>query len=116
MEITLAAGALARLKDHRGTAALKRFLGDASGEKRQLALGELIRDHEEVDKRLLSEDIDGVSPWLDPAGAISQNRIAAWARTLNLSEEEVRSRYIALAEELQLPNLMPAPKGGRSGS
>ena len=97
-----AASALDQLGDASGSATLKRFLTDTSAVKRRGTVRELARNRNPIDRALLSRDIDGVNPWLDPQEPITQDRVIQCARKVKLTEEEVRSRYQALAPDFQL--------------
>ena len=97
-----AASALDQLGDASGSATLRRFLTDTSGVKRQGAVRELARNRDPIEQKLLSRDIDGVNPWLDPEEPIAQDRVTQCVNRLKLTEEEVRSRYQALAPDFQL--------------
>lgn len=56
---------------------------------------------DKIDQKLLSQSFDAYI-WIDPKGSISERRINKGAKELELSEEEVRCRYEALAEKFNL--------------
>jgi HEAT repeat protein len=97
-----AARALSKLGESRGEEALKLFLRDNSVDKRKAAVGALARDRNEIDRRLLTNWLEGLYSWIDPAAPITSERVAECARVLNLTEEEIRERYRALASDFQL--------------
>lgn len=67
------------------------------------ALGLLIRaGKEQADRFLLSRDLDGIEPFLDPQQEIGEERIKKAAAHSSMSAEEVRRRYEALAAEFGL--------------
>ncbi len=57
---------------------------------------------DETDSCLLTEDIDGNYPWLDPSEAIGEDRVQNAAPLLNLPVAEIRRRYLALAADFGL--------------
>lgn len=69
---------------------------------RRAALGGLALRLEELDCRLLSRDLDGEQPFLDPREPISESQVQQAASILKLSVEEVRTRYAALAPRFHL--------------
>jgi HEAT repeat protein len=72
-------------------------------ETRVMALGALSRTcKDEVDRKLLSRDVDAVNLFLDPQEEIDEERVRYAAEELEISVEEVRSRYQALAEQFPL--------------
>ena len=54
------------------------------------------------ERRLLSSDLDGVGPWLDPLSPITPDQITKAATQLNKSPEEIQQRYAKLAEHFGL--------------
>ncbi len=94
-----ATNALGQIDDARAVDALIEQLRDDDAEVRRAALAasanKLVN---QTDSELLSHYIDGVAPWLDPQTPISESRIAAAARKLELSPDEIRRRYEALAD------------------
>jgi hypothetical protein len=59
-----------------------------------LAAPHLSRD----EARLLSRDVDGIGPWLDPAEGIDSVRVEKVAAVVYRSPDEVRKAYETLAE------------------
>jgi hypothetical protein len=93
-----AIAALGRNTDQRATEALLKLLSHQSSEIRVAAMGSLARNRDESeDLVLLSRDVDGISPWLDPVTPIDRARIERAASELGMAVSEVRERYIALA-------------------
>ena len=98
-----AAAALAVLGDDRGSIALADFLSHGSPERRTAAVKELVRMRDEpLEGTLLSRDLDGVGPWIDPAMPITETRIAAAARELGVTTQAARSLYESIAPDLHL--------------
>ena len=70
---------------------------------RQKALGALsVGTRDETDCKLLSRDLDGVAPFLDPQKEIYRVQIRRAVQKLGLTEEEVKFRYEALAQQFSL--------------
>ncbi len=57
---------------------------------------------DEVDRRILSLEMDSHGPWLDPHAPIGDARVSLVARKLKLPPEDVRRRYEALAGRFPL--------------
>ncbi|MBP5973974.1 HEAT repeat domain-containing protein [Brasilonema sp. CT11] len=57
---------------------------------------------DEVDRKLLSRNLDAFNPFLDPQEEIDEERVRDAAEALEISVEEVRSRYQALAQQFPL--------------
>lgn len=72
---------------------------------RTRAVVELFHTLDQADRRLLTADLDGQRPFLDPTEPITEERIAEAAQKTGESVDQVRSRYERLAEpfRLQLP-------------
>ncbi|KUN19849.1 hypothetical protein AQJ23_35980 [Streptomyces antibioticus] len=64
------------------------------------ALASLESDH--VDRVLLSRDLDGVAPGIDPQQKITESSLPAYATAARLPLQQVRSRYEKLAERYPL--------------
>ena len=71
-----AATALAQLDKARAVDKVMPLLASVSREKRLLAIGVLAIDLSKTDRALLSRDIDGRAPWLDPAEPISNDHVS----------------------------------------
>ncbi|MBV9790706.1 MAG: HEAT repeat domain-containing protein, partial [Chloroflexi bacterium] len=98
-----AAQALSQLGSEIGITFLMSKLSDDSQEKRKLVLAELARTcKDEIDRKLLTRDLDGFEPFIDPQNIIDRERIIRAARRLELPIEEVRQRYEALAQRFGL--------------
>ena len=100
-ELRIAAlDALAEIGDTGAVPALEAcvFDLDLEVEIRQAAVGALVTiTRDDLDRALLSRDLDGLYPWLDPRDPISEMRTQAAAETLQLTLGEVKQRYEALA-------------------
>jgi hypothetical protein len=86
----------------KGRAVIDRWLDSEDSSVRKKAVGVIAWTKGKVEESLLSKDLDGNSPWLDPQEAITEDRIKAAADAMNMSVDEVRSTYQALAAELHL--------------
>jgi hypothetical protein len=95
--------ALGSIGDPKAVPSLLGLLGDDRTYLRQIALGALARIRRDgIDSRLLSVDLDGMRPWLDPKSPIDDARVRQAGYRLILSPEFVRQRYDALAEAFHL--------------
>jgi HEAT repeat protein len=98
-----AAGVLDDLGDPRGRAALKNFLNDASAAKRRWSLGQLARNRDEIDQKLLRGSGSG---WLDPREPVSSAIVAArlnrYGRPSGVTMEEALSRFRQMKDEFNL--------------
>lgn len=66
------------------------------------ALGGLAQGLEETDRCLLTRDLDGMQPFLDPRSSITEARAQRAASKLDLPLEEVKTRYETLAARFGL--------------
>lgn len=69
---------------------------------RRIVLGALAWTCEETDRQLLSVDLDGLTPWLDPQLPLTSGRIVQAADILEKPLEEIQQRYAVLAERFGL--------------
>ena len=98
-----AAIALGQIGEARGIMVLSAYLRDTDDFLRRSALEGLARTCEdETDRKLLSEDLDGIAPWLDSLSPITAERIAKAADRLKKPPKEIQQRYTALAERFGL--------------
>jgi HEAT repeat protein len=97
-----AALAIKALGDPEGGAALTRFLTADEAELRQAAVRIYARHKEFTDQLLLSHDLDASDPWLDPSKPVSDVQVAKAVSRLEISPEQVRSRFEIIAGELNL--------------
>jgi HEAT repeat protein len=98
-----AAAALTALGAARGSSALTEFLNHGSPERRKAAVEELLRMRAKPNEWvLLSQDLDGRDPWMDPSAPITETRIAAAARKLGITSQEVRYLYESIAADFHL--------------
>ncbi|MGH3913740.1 MAG: hypothetical protein ACRDTC_10070 [Pseudonocardiaceae bacterium] len=81
---------------------LRDLLRAAAAEVRRGALAVLGRDVDEPDRRLLTRDIDGMDPFLDPMEPITTPWIAQVAERIANSPDEVRRDYERLAVVFEL--------------
>jgi HEAT repeat protein len=97
------AWALGGIKDTRAVEPLIAKLDNLDKNVRLIALRALSRTcKDEVDRKLLSRDLDANEPFLDPQEEIDEERVRYAAEELEISVEEVRSRYQSLAQQFQL--------------
>jgi HEAT repeat protein len=96
------AAALHALGEPKGTAALKLCLTSEDVELRRTAVRAYARQRDDLDQRLLSRDLDAADPWLDPQGSVADAQVTNASSRLNLTPDQVRSRYEALAVDLNL--------------
>jgi HEAT repeat protein len=97
-----AAIALHALGEPKGTESLKQSLTSDDAELRQSTIRVYARQRDSVDRRLLSRDIDASAPWRDPREQIAESMLAKASSRLGVKPEEVRSRYEAMAADLNL--------------
>jgi spore cortex formation protein SpoVR/YcgB (stage V sporulation) len=69
---------------------------------RREAVCALSKALDKIDRYLLSQDLDGVHPFIDPMKTISNEFVIEAAKELGIKEGDVRSRYEALAKRYQL--------------
>nr|VFK61205.1 MAG: HEAT repeat-containing protein [Candidatus Kentron sp. UNK]VFK69810.1 MAG: HEAT repeat-containing protein [Candidatus Kentron sp. UNK] len=99
----VAAIALGNIGKEPALDALRTALRDTVEAVRRAALGGLAQGcEEEIDRRLLSENLYGFGPWLDPARPIDATRMEEAARRLDKTPEEIRRHYEALAARFGL--------------
>jgi HEAT repeat protein len=73
------------------------------GEKRRAALWAMaLTEREEYDRVLLSRDVDGLSPGIDPAQSIKLEGLKHYAKETGLTVEEVCGRYKLLQSKYGL--------------
>jgi HEAT repeat protein len=96
------AAALYALGEPKGTAEFKVCLTSADAELRQTAVRAYARQRDVIDQRLLSRDLDARNPWLDPQERVTDAQVTNASKRFNLTPDQVRSRYEALAVDLNL--------------
>ena len=94
--------ALDALGEPKGTAARTAFLAVASSDARRIAVRSYSRQRDNADQRLLSRDLDAANPWLDPQEPVTEAQVTNASGQLNLTPEQVRLRYEAMAADLNL--------------
>ncbi len=98
-----AAYALGQIGDARGLAVLRSYWQDEDEDLRRAALQGLAQSCEdELDRTLLSRDLDAVAPGLDPQAIISPSRIERAAQELEKPPEAIKQRYEVLAQRFGL--------------
>ncbi|MCI5168551.1 MAG: hypothetical protein D3903_21265, partial [Candidatus Electrothrix sp. GM3_4] len=81
----------------------KIYSQDTEENIRRAALGGMAYNcKEETDRRLLSENFGGVTPFLNPQSPITAARIAQAAELLKQSQKEIARRYAKLAQHFGL--------------
>jgi hypothetical protein len=82
---------------------LERAVEDPGEEVRRSALGALARiDGDRNSAVLLSQDLDAVAPWLDPATPVDAGWVRSAAEKLGKPETAIRADYERLAERFPL--------------
>jgi HEAT repeat protein len=98
----ITAAALHTLGEPKGMAVLTRFLTSERDQIRRTAVGAYARYRDISDQQLLSRDLDALEPWLDPQEQVTEVHVSNASRRLNLALEQIRSRYEAMAVDLNL--------------
>jgi HEAT repeat protein len=100
---TAAAATLKVLGSERGSDSLIKFLNHSSPEMRMAAVSQLVRiRNKSKEEILLSRNLNGLGPWLDPIAPITETRITAVALKLDITNQEVRSLYESIAADFNL--------------
>jgi HEAT repeat protein len=94
--------ALGEIRGEAAVAAVIARLGDGDADVRRAALEAGSKRLHTVDRKLLTHDLDGLRPFLDPHDDIRNQAAAAAASKLSLTIEEVRERYEVLAGQFHL--------------
>lgn len=98
-----AAAALSALGCEQGTSALTDFLNHSSLARREATVRELIILRNKPNEReLLSRDLNGMYPCIDPNTPITKTRIADTARALEITTQEALALYEAIATDFHL--------------
>ncbi|MBA3241569.1 MAG: NACHT domain-containing protein, partial [Acidobacteria bacterium] len=98
-----AARLLASINDSRALEPAKIRLTSGEESVRISAVGILAQAvKDEIDRTLLSKDLDALEPFFDPQQEIDEERVNAAAANLEMPTEEVRRRYEALAGQFSL--------------
>lgn len=98
-----AAMTLSHLGDPRGRRAVEVILSSRSSATRRAAVGEAARLMEDVQMaRLLSEDLDGIQPWIDPAVPVAAERVRSAATALDIDIEHATKLYLSIASLVPL--------------
>ncbi|MFL6276128.1 MAG: HEAT repeat domain-containing protein [Blastocatellia bacterium] len=99
---TTAAAALTALGADYGPMLIE-FLDHVSPERRKVTVKYLVKMRDKLEEGiLLSSDLDGGDPWIDPETPITEERIAKAARRLKITTQEARARYESLAADFYL--------------
>jgi len=96
------ANALFGLGTEAGIAAVASLVDHDFAGVRRLAVQAIATKCEPVEKKILSKDIDGMPPWMDPRKPITDARVQEVAAGLNLTPEIVRALYEDLPVRLGL--------------
>ena len=88
-----AADALASSQEIRVVTALNQLLADPVQDVRVAALKSRAHTLDYARQQLLTQDIDGTDPWLDPLRAIDQSHIRRAAERLRMSESDILANY-----------------------
>jgi HEAT repeat protein len=97
-----AASALGEIKNEAAVSALMDRLVSRDFTVRRTALQSLLKGLDITDRILLSQDLDGLPPSVDPRDLITEVFTQEIAFHLNLGIEEIRTRYEALAVRFHL--------------
>ena len=98
----VAAEALGAIKSETAVEPLITRLEDEDAYVRRVALSGLAQGLEEIDRKLLSRDLDGINPFLDPREPINDAFAKRAASELELTAEDVQVRYEKLAARFGL--------------
>jgi len=96
------AQALGAIKSETAVQPLIARLEDEDADVRRAVLSGLAQGLEEIDRKLLSCDLDGFNPFFDPREPINDVFAKRAASELELSVEDVQARYEPLAERFGL--------------
>jgi hypothetical protein len=96
----MASVALHVLGDTQGRDAMSRLAVSEDRSARSAVCMAFAKQSDNCVKRLLSRDLDGVQPWLDPDCTIDDKFVQKGASILKITEEEVRNYYECLPPEL----------------
>ncbi len=77
-------------------------LDDPDERVRRVLVSSLASERSEIDRILLSRDLDGAAPGIDPRETINSDRIVNAATRLKIAPEEARAAYQALAADFHL--------------
>lgn len=96
------ARALGVIKSEKGVEPLIKRLKDKDPDVRQYALSGLAQGLEEIDRKLLSHDLDGIDPFLDTCEPINDTIAKMAASKFELTVEDIKVRYETLAARFGL--------------
>ena len=96
------ARALGAIKNEKAVDPLIERLEDEDADVRSAALSGLAQGLEKIDRKLLSHDLDGIYPFLDPREPINDTFANRAALEFELTIEDVQVRYENLAERFGL--------------
>ncbi|HYH82865.1 MAG TPA: HEAT repeat domain-containing protein [Longimicrobium sp.] len=78
--------------------------GDATKEVRRLAIMVYAKSlGESISALLLTQDLDGMGPWIDPREPVTSSRVRQAAAALSTTENEIRKRFEELVREHGMP-------------
>ena len=81
---------------------LARFLSSENATVRQAVVRTFAREKDDLDRRLLSRDLDAVDPWLDPQRPITEAQVNHASSRLRITPEKIRSCFERMADDLKL--------------
>ena len=96
------AEALGQIKSEKAVEPLIKRLEDEDADVRRYALSGLAQGLEKIDRKLLSRDLDGINPFLDPREPINDVFAKRAASKLELTFEDIQVRYETLASRFGL--------------
>ena len=96
------AHALGAINSEKAVEPLIARLKDKNADVRRDALNGLAQDLEKIDRKLLSRDLDGIVPFLDPREPINDAFAKRAASKFELTVEDVRKRFETLAARFGL--------------
>ncbi len=113
----VAAEVLGSIGDTRAVEPLIARLDDPDSDVRREAMGGLSQTcKDEMDRMLLTKDLDGVAPFLDPQEEIAEEWVRQAAEGMDVLTDEVRRRYEALSQQFPLKLAWRPRAAGSKGS
>src|SRR5689334_25413585 len=79
-----------------------KLIASSSGAVRREVVELYAKSRDAVDEKLLSQDFDGRSPWIDPRMPITEQHILDASGVLEMAVTDTKARYQAIAQDLQL--------------
>jgi HEAT repeat protein len=91
--------ALDQIGNNRGYDTLLKLLKDEIGVVRTMAMASIVGKLDVLEVKLLSQDLDGDYPWLDPMNPITEARVSMASNLLDMDPCDIRFHYQSLAEK-----------------